>query len=229
MNNYLKVPEEIKMRMEWVYGIRCQDTKRSLQYTVGKLYADSTGTRVKYEKKMQEYNEEIVYFVSNIVILLNVHLNRQRFYTQHAQEIISLAVSNLNGDIIATGEYSAGVKPTVHIWNSRTLENINVLKGVHQKGIHLLAFSSDDKFLITCGLLNPSAILIYDWAVGTIIVSSSIASPTQDIIILNGTPSNLRDDGEDAELRAMKGIVEQKVIDGFVLVSLDNLIIFVYD
>jgi hypothetical protein len=23
MNNYLKVPEEIKMRMEWVYGIRC--------------------------------------------------------------------------------------------------------------------------------------------------------------------------------------------------------------
>jgi hypothetical protein len=39
----------------------------------------------------------------------------------------------------------------------------------------------------------------------------------------------LRDDGEDAELRAMKGIVEQKVIDGFVLVSLDNLIIFVYD
>jgi hypothetical protein len=178
MNNYLKVPEEIKMRMEWVYGIRCQDTKRSLQYTVGKLYADSTGTRVKYEKKMQEYNEEIVYFVSNVVILLNVHLNRQRFYTQHAQEIISLAVSNLNGDIIATGEYSAGVKPTVHIWNSRTLENINVLKGVHQKGIHLLAFSSDDKFLITCGLLNPSAILIYDWAVGTIIVSSSIASPT---------------------------------------------------
>jgi hypothetical protein len=229
MNNYLKVPEEIKMRMEWVYGIRCQDTKRSLQYTVGKLYADSTGTRVKYEKKMQEYNEELVYFVSNIVILLNVHLNRQRFYTQHAQEIISLAVSNLNGDIIATGEYSAGVKPTVHIWNSRTLENINVLKGVHQKGIHLLAFSSDDKFLITCGLLNPSAILIYDWAVGTIIVSSSIASPTQDILILNGTPSNLRDDGEDAELKAMKGIVEQKVIDGFVLVSLDNLIIFVYD
>jgi len=54
-----------------------------LQYTVGKHYADSTGTRVKYEKKMMEYNEEILYFVSNYVVLLNVQLNRQRFYTEH--------------------------------------------------------------------------------------------------------------------------------------------------
>ena len=83
MNNYLKVPDEVKTRLEWAYGIRCQDTKRALQYTVGKHYADSTGTRVKYEKKLQEYNEEIVYFVSNLVVLLNVPLNRQRFYTEH--------------------------------------------------------------------------------------------------------------------------------------------------
>lgn len=52
MNNYLKPMDEIKMRLEWVYGIRCQDTKRPLQYAVGKQYADSTGTRNKYEKKM---------------------------------------------------------------------------------------------------------------------------------------------------------------------------------
>lgn len=56
---------------------------------------------------MQEYNEEIIYFVSSNVILLNVHLNRQRFYTEHTQEIISLAISNLNGDYIATGEFSS--------------------------------------------------------------------------------------------------------------------------
>ena len=163
MNNYLKIPDEVKMKLEWVYGIRCHDSKRSLQYTVGKQYADSTGTRVKYEKKMQEYNEEIIFFVSNFVVLLNVSLNRQRFYTQHQQEVISLAVSNLSGDFIATGELSQAVKPSIHVWNSRTLDNINVLHGIHLKGVHLLAFSSDDRFLISCGLQNPSPVLIYDW------------------------------------------------------------------
>lgn len=88
-----------------------------------------------------------------------------------------MAISNLNGDLVATGEFSM-IKPSVHIWNCRTLENINVLKGIHQKGIHLLAFSADDHFLITCGLMNPSAIIIYDWAVGSVIVSTSISSPS---------------------------------------------------
>ena len=131
MNNYLKVPDELKVRCEWIYGIRCQDTKRCLQYSVGKQYADSVGIRDKYEKKMQEYNEEILYFISNTVILLNFSLNRQRFYTQHNQEIISLAVSNLNGDFVATGELSLNAKPSIHIWNSRTLDNLNVLTGIH--------------------------------------------------------------------------------------------------
>lgn len=94
MSNFLKVPDEIKMNLEWVYGIRCQDTKRALQYTVGRMQAESLGTRSKYEKNMQEYNEEIIYFISNTVILLNVHVNKQRFYCQHTQEIISMAISN---------------------------------------------------------------------------------------------------------------------------------------
>ena len=61
-----------------------------------------------------------------------------------------------------------------------------MLHGIHHKGIHLLAFSNDDRFLITCGLQNPSAVLIYDWASGHVVVSASIPSPTQDIVILRG-------------------------------------------
>ena len=76
MNNYLKVPEELKAKLEWVYGLRCADNKRAVQYTIGKLYAESTGTRVKYEKKMLEFNEEIIFYVSSIVILLNVNLGK---------------------------------------------------------------------------------------------------------------------------------------------------------
>jgi WD40 repeat protein len=84
-----------------------------------------------------------------------------------------MAICNSNGDLVATGELSA-VKPAIHIWNSRTLQNIQVLAGVHQKGIHLIQFSSDDRFLMTCGLQNPSAVLIYDWYSGVVIISASI-------------------------------------------------------
>ena len=76
MNNYLKPVDEVKIRLEWVYGIRCQDTKRCLQYTVGKQYATSTGVRNKSEKKMAEFNDEIIYFVGNIVVLLNISLSK---------------------------------------------------------------------------------------------------------------------------------------------------------
>lgn len=47
-----------------------------------------------------------------------------------------------------------------------------------------MAFTQDDKHLVTCGLNMPSAILIYEWQTGEIIISTSINSPTQDIFTL---------------------------------------------
>jgi hypothetical protein len=55
---------------------------------------------------------------------------------------------------------------------------------VHKTGVHLLSFSKNDTFLVTCGLNNPSAIVIYDWQNNLVLVSSSIKSPTQDIFSL---------------------------------------------
>lgn len=84
-----------------------------------------------------------------------------------------MAVSNITGDIVATGELSSE-KPAIHVWNSRSLENLNVLSGVHVTGIHLLAFSHDDRYLVSCGLNNPSAIVIYEWLSGVVIISTCI-------------------------------------------------------
>jgi len=50
VNNFSKVPDELKAKLEWVYGIRSSDTRRALQYTVGSLAADSVGARDNYEK-----------------------------------------------------------------------------------------------------------------------------------------------------------------------------------
>jgi hypothetical protein len=76
VSNYLKVPDELRVQLEWVYGIRSNDCRKALQYTVGCLAADSIGARDDYDKQIQVNNEEIVYFVASVVILLNANISR---------------------------------------------------------------------------------------------------------------------------------------------------------
>ena len=81
--NYLKQVDELKVSLEWVYGFRCSDVKRPLQYTVGRRTAVSTGKRNYFEKKMLENSEELVFFTACIVVLYSPKVNQQRFYLQH--------------------------------------------------------------------------------------------------------------------------------------------------
>lgn len=41
-----------------------------------------------------------------------------------------MAISNLNGDYVATGELAPHL-PSIHIWNCRSLENVSILRGIH--------------------------------------------------------------------------------------------------
>jgi hypothetical protein len=47
-----------------------------------------------------------------------------------------------------------------------------------------MQFTYDNKYLVTCGLTNPSACIIYDWAASEVVISTSIHSPTQEIFLL---------------------------------------------
>ena len=88
----------------------------------------------------------------------------------------------MDGSLVATGEL--GTMPAIHVWNSRTLESLQVIKGIHSKGIHLLAFSADDRMIVSCGLTKPSACIIYEWETAEIVISTAISSPTQEIFVL---------------------------------------------
>lgn len=150
IHNYSKTPKDLKAKLEWVYGIRTGDVRRCLQYTVGRQAALSTGSMDKYERKTRVINEEIIFFIASVVVLLNPAICQQRHYIHHEQQVISCAVSHRNGSIIATGEI--GDAPAIHIWNSRTLESLNIIKGLHTFGVHLLAFTNDDSMIVSCGL-----------------------------------------------------------------------------
>lgn len=129
INNFSKVPDELKVKLEWVYGIRASDTRKALQYTVGSTAADSVGARDSYEKQVQINNEEIIYYVASVVVLLNINVNKQRFYLSHDQEVICVAVSAEDGTYIASAELASS--PAIHIWSRKSLETHSVLKGLH--------------------------------------------------------------------------------------------------
>ena len=47
-----------------------------------------------------------------------------------------------------------------------------------------MQFSTDNKYLVTCSLCVPSAVIVYDWQTGEVVVSTKIDSPAHDIFLL---------------------------------------------
>ena len=117
--------------------------------------------------------------------------------------------------------------PSVHVWNCRTLESLSVMQGIHKKGVHLLSFTKDDRYLVTCGLMQPSPILIYDWEKGEIIISTSINSPTQDIFTMPEM-INLQQTllPYDALNEYEKKRRDENAYEGVVVISLHEIVFF---
>jgi microtubule-associated protein-like 5 len=64
------------------------------------------------------------------------------------------------------------------------MEIMNILVGIHRKGVHLLAFTNSDTNIVTCGMQTPSAIIVYKWKTAEIVYSTSVDTFTQDIFAL---------------------------------------------
>ena len=156
------------------------------------------------------------------MVLLNTNVNKQRFYLSHDQEVISIAISPLDGLIIATGELA--INPAIHIWSRKSLESLAVIKGLHSMGVHMLSFTTDNKYLVTCGLTNPSAVIIYDWSTSEVVISTSIHAPTQEIFTLQDIQSRneIMDDQAEDEYNSKM----MRPRGGVVVISLRQIEIF---
>jgi len=53
---------------------------------------------------------------------------------------------------------------------------------------------------VTCGLTNPSAVIIYDWNNSEVVISTSIHAPTQEIFALHEIPSNENEEEDEIDL-----------------------------
>lgn len=81
--------------------------------------------------------------------------------------------------MVATGEL--GDLPAIHIWNCDTLENVAILKGIHDLGIHLLAFMKNDEFIVSCGIRANSPLLIYNIKDTSLVLSTYLVGFALDL------------------------------------------------
>ncbi|EGR31153.1 hypothetical protein IMG5_116830 [Ichthyophthirius multifiliis] len=150
--------KDVNTHINWVFGIRSEGVKRALEFI------KSQGEKAASEK--------ILYFTACIVVIFYPKLFEQKHYLEHDNEVLSMCVSK-NSSLVASGEIAQN-NPAIHLWDSNTLQNLGVIKGIHQKGIHLLQFFKGDEYLASCGIRTNSPILIYNVKDFTLVLSTLI-------------------------------------------------------
>ena len=136
---------EVDLAIDWVYGFNSVDTKGCVRY-LG--------------------NGEVVFPAAALAVVMNSQEHSQRFFAEHDQMVVCLDV-HPEGVLCATGEL--GNAPNVRVWDSETLECLQILGGIHTGGVNVVRFCSTGSLLITAGVDSTHKIVLYDWANAAVI------------------------------------------------------------
>lgn len=132
-----KAPD-IDLQLDYVFGYRAKDQNNNIKYLK---------------------SGNIVYHVAALGVILDIKQNKQRFFNGHKDDIISISVCS-DGVRVATGE--VGAKPTIYIWDSNTLEVLNVFKGILRRGVDLISWNLSGNLIAATGLDDDHTITLYD-------------------------------------------------------------------
>ena len=217
------------LKLNWVYGININGIKYPCKYLNGGNYSISTGHFYDYSEKEKANNSLLVYSIGKIIIILYVQLNKQKYYLGHQNEVISFAISKKNCKYIASGE--KGIKPSIHIWDSQTRQTKQILSGYHTQGIHLMEFGFNEIYLLTCGKLIDSPILLYDWVKGIILYSFKMNGVVQDIKMIYfdyslkniGAKNNNFNNIEYNNYNINYNLNEDEIINSFIICTLNEI------
>lgn len=154
-----------RLELEWIHGLRSHDVRSHVRYSVE--------------------SGEIVYPAGTVVVCLNPHERRQRFFRHHMSDVMSIAVHH-ERPIAATGEGPAAL-PTISVWNYSTMTVVRSLRGFHRRAVPLLAFSTDErgKYLITVGLDDYHSAIMFEWETGTVICKTATCTQQKPLALIS--------------------------------------------
>eukprot|EP00051_Salpingoeca_urceolata_P007134 m.94665 g.94665 ORF g.94665 m.94665 type:complete len:1961 (-) comp15130_c0_seq1:316-6198(-) len=136
---------------------------------------------------------QLVYHAAAVGIVLDPRRREQKFYNEHNDDIISLALNSAPGSpklaeagLVATGQ--VGKVPAIRIWDVKHTQTVSVLRGFHKRGVCSLDFSPNGKMLASVGLDADHSIAVYRWADGNLLASSS--GSDRRIFVIKFRPDN---------------------------------------
>ncbi|CAC5425874.1 EML1_2 [Mytilus coruscus] len=148
-------PPEARLKLDWVYGYRGNDCRNNIHVLA---------------------NGELVYFISNIVVLYDKENHKQRHYKEHTEYIKCIALHS-NGVTIATGQvcskHRPHNKPHIRIWRSDTLQTTHVLEEF-EKSVMCLAFSNSEDILAAVDNTPDKRLTIWNISSGELITETEV-------------------------------------------------------
>jgi WD40 repeat protein len=118
---------------------------------------------------------EIAFPAAAIVVVIDVHTEKQKFFLNHSDDVISLAAFPPMS-VIASSQI--GNDCSILIWNYRDLNSNDVipcqqlLPPTNLRGINNLCFSPDGKLLLACGIEDSRMVYIFDWQKNILLTSA---------------------------------------------------------
>ncbi|XP_033117800.1 cilia- and flagella-associated protein 52-like [Anneissia japonica] len=124
--------------------------------------------------KVHPDRENIVYPLGNVVIIEHIQTHKQSFLTGHTNDVSCLAISK-SGRYIASGQIThMGFKADLIIWNYET-KDIYCRLSLHKVKVQSLAFSPNEKYLLSLGGQDDGCVVIWDVKTMTSICGSPAA------------------------------------------------------
>lgn len=105
--------------------------------------------------------QHLIYCLGNTVIIQDIVKNHQRFLVGHTDNVSCTAVSK-SGRFIASGQVThMGFKADVIVWDYETCTKHCMLT-LHKVKVESLAFSPNDKYLVSLGGQDDNSVVIWD-------------------------------------------------------------------
>ena len=103
----------------------------------------------------------LIYSVGNTIIVQNISSNKQRFLVGHTDNVSCIAVSK-SGRFIASGQVThMGFKADIIVWDYETCSKYCLLT-LHKVKVEALAFSPNDKYLVSLGGQDDNSVVIWN-------------------------------------------------------------------
>jgi WD40 repeat protein len=163
-------PPDSSLRLNWIYGYESEKTRNTVQYTA---------------------SGDVVYTCGHYVILYDMKVHKQRFFTGHTETVLCLTM-HPKGKIAATGE--AGMHPRVIVWETDSREILFSDRDFHRDGIIHVSFSGDGRLLGTIGNDVYHSLALFDWDKNELLFTTfvdkgiclSITFSHDDVVVVGG-------------------------------------------